>query len=103
MSRIVRQNRFAGARIEHIVADLRGVEDPRINHPVKCWRITDCSDAAKASLALLPQSFKCRHDLAEHGLRGKAAVAAIRGDMIVELKKVDMVQLQALQARFQRR
>src|SRR5262249_56411167 len=69
----------------------------------KCGRCAARGEADEAGLALLPQTLECRHDLVEHDLWGKPAVAAVRGDVIVELEQVDAIELQALQARIQRR
>src|SRR6266404_6892183 len=98
MRGIARWNRRAGAWIEQIIADLCGVEGAGIDDPVKCGGVTDRSDAKKADFALLAQSLEGRDDLAEHGLGGKAAIAAILGDVIVQLEQVDAVELQALEA-----
>src|SRR6516164_10198557 len=102
MGGIARRNRRPGARIQQIVADLGGVEDARIDDPVERWGVADRGNAAKAGLALLPQSLESRNRLAENGLGRKAAVAAVHGDVIVQLEQVDPVELQTLQARLQR-
>jgi hypothetical protein len=69
---------------------------------VKHRRVADRGDAAEAGLALLPQPLERRDDLAQHGRGSKAAVAAVFSDMIVQLEQVDVLELQALQARLQR-
>src|SRR6266446_6855018 len=102
MRGIARWNRRAGAWIEDIIADLCGVEGARIDDPVKRGGVADRSDAKEADLALLPQSLEGRDDLTEHSLGGKAAVAAICSNMIVQLEQIDAIELQALQARLQR-
>src|SRR6266436_6761177 len=102
MRGIARWNRRAGAWIEDIIADLCGVEGARIDDPVKRGGVADRSDAKEADLALLPQSLEGRDDLTEHSLGGKAAVAAICSNMIVQLEQIDAIELQALQTRLQR-
>ena len=102
MRRIALRHGRAGAGVEHIVADLRSVEGARVDDPVEGLRIADRGDAPETGLALLAQPLECRGDLAEHGLGSKAAVAAVRGDVVVQLEQVDMVELQALQTRLQR-
>src|SRR6516164_5050095 len=81
---------------------MRGIEGTRIDDRVKCWGVADRGDATETGLALLAQPLEFRGDLAEHRLGSKAAVAAVRGDVVVQLEQVDMVELQALQARLQR-
>src|SRR5262245_10503042 len=102
MRGIARWNCRAGAWIEHIVADLRGVEGARIDDPVKCGGVAYRSYAKEADLTLLPQSLEGGDDLTEHDLGDKAAIAAIRSNMIVQLEQIDAIELQALQARLQR-
>jgi hypothetical protein len=51
---------------------------------------------------LLAQPLECRHDLSKHELRGQIAVVALARDVVVQLKQINPLELQALQARLQR-
>src|SRR6516165_1002251 len=96
MRRVTSGDSRAGARIEEIVADLRGVDDAGVDDLVERGGVADGRDAVEAGLPLLAQTLERRHDLAEHGLWRQVAVAAIPGDMVVELEQVDLVELEPL-------
>ena len=64
------------ARVQQIVADLRGVEDAGIDDPVQRGGLADRGDAEKAAFALLAQPLEGRHDLVEHDVGGEIRAAA---------------------------
>ncbi len=76
MRRIPRRNCCPGARVQHVVADLGGVEDAGIGNLVQCRCVADRGDAVKPGLALLAQPLERRHDLAEHDFRRQIGIAA---------------------------
>src|SRR5215469_6892486 len=102
MRRIARRYCRPGARVEKIVADLGGVESARIGDLVERRGVADRGYPVKPGLALLAQALERRHDLAEHDFRGQVAVAAVPGDVVVQLKEIHPLELQPLEARLQR-
>ena len=96
MRRIARRHRRPGARVQHVVADLGGVEGAGVGDPVQRRGVADRGDAEKARLALLAQPLERRHDLAEHDFRRQVRIAAVGEDVVVQLEQVDMVELQPL-------
>src|SRR6516162_6033323 len=102
MRRIARRHCSPRAWGEKIVADLGGVESARIGHLVERRGIADRGYPVKPGLALLARAFEGRHDLAEHDFGGQVAVAAVPGDVVVQLEQVDSLELQTLEARLQR-
>src|ERR1700746_5803 len=99
MRRIARRHCRPGARIEQIVADLRSIERTRIDDLVQRRGVADRGDAVEADLALLAQAPEGRPDFAGYDLGRHVAVAAVPGDMVVKLEQIDLVELEALQAR----
>ncbi len=93
----------ASARVEQIVADLRGIEGARIDDAVEIPSRAEPGDAEEADLALLAQALERRHHLAQHDLGGERPLPSVRRDPVVQLQEVDLVAAEPLQARLERR
>ena len=102
MRRIPRRDRSPGARIEQVIADLRGIEGAGVDHPVERRGVADRGDPVEPGLALFAQPLERRHDLAEHDFRREIAFLAVEHDVVVQLEQIDLLALQPLQARLQR-
>ena len=103
LRRIVRRQRCGGRGIEHVVADLGTVEDPRIDHLVQRRGIADRRDSQEARLAALALTLEGRHQFFEDLPNAERVAAAIHGNGIVKVKDVDPLQTQPLQASVKRR
>ena len=96
LRRVAGRQRRAGARVEEIVAGLRGIERARVDDLVQRGGLAVGGDAEKAQFPLRAQLLEGRHDLAEHGVGGEIGALCRADDGIVELVEIDPLQLQAL-------
>src|SRR5207247_11205052 len=102
LGREPRRHLDAGARVEQIVADLRGVERRRVEHPVEGPGVAERRDAPEARLALRLQSLERGNHLADHGAHADRARAALADDVVVELEQVHLREAEAPWARGRR-
>ena len=103
LRRIVRRQFPGGGWIEHVVDELRAVEDAGIDHLMQRRRIADTRQPEETNLALLAQAFERRDYIAEHLPYAQRRSAALQGNRIMQVKDVDPVKAQSRQAAFERR
>src|SRR5439155_1581565 len=80
--------------IEHVVDDLRTVEDARIDHPMQCRRVAECRQPEETNLALLTQALERRDQFVKHLPDAERRSAAALRNRIVQMKDVDPVKAQ---------
>ena len=102
LGREPRRHLDAGARVEQVVADLRGVERRRVEHPVEGPGVAERRDAPEARLPLRLQSLERGNHLADHGAHADRARAALADDVVVELEQVHVREAEAPEARVER-
>ena len=94
--------RLARGRIEHVVDDLRAGECAGADDLVQRRRVPDRCQPGKADLALPAQLLEGRHDLIHDLLHAERRSATGRSDVIVQVKDVDAIHLQAREAGIER-
>ena len=77
LCRVVRRQLLRGRWIEHVVDDLRAVEDTSLDHLTQRRRVADGRHPEKANLPLLTQPLERRHHVVEHLPDAKRRSAAL--------------------------
>src|ERR1700693_3338488 len=99
LRRIAGRHGCARARVPQTVADLGSIEDSGIDHSVQGRGLADGGDAEETELALDTQPLEGGNDLLEDRVGPDIAAACGADDRVVELKQIDGVASQPLQAR----